>query len=574
MNIPRYTSSTVFVAVLLSALTTSALAAEVYKVEPLGLVAGGSEFTTVTDINASGAAAGHSNFGEDFTPQALYWNSAGQLTQLTPGDVRISSPAGISDAGTVVYSESGRIFSWDAGIVTDLGLGYASAVNGKGQIAGTFGGVFGIWTNGVVSPLPSPSPVTGSDIKDINNNADAVGAARFTDTNTVRAVIWRNGTVQEIGVLPGDVKSVANAINDIGQVVGYSENSSRKQRAFLWENGVIRDLGFPVGAESSAFGINNAGQITGRYFTPNTPYGLAFVWQNGVFRALSPELGAGNCGAYDINNVGQIIASCTKADYTAFRPFRLSPIAMAADLSVTLNATPIPATAGLPLVYTVTVTNLGNVIAADATLTQTLPVNGFIFGSVVSSKGSCTGASVVNCAFGNLAGGESAVVTISVTALPSDVYSSYYESSVVVATSTPDVNPNNNAAKLPFTVFANNAALSVHTVRSQLSAVRNGNITYTWEISNGGPLAARNVTLTDTLPSSLSFVSVNTTAGTCTGTVTIKCNMGEHRFGPTRVTIVAKAKVRGTITNRATVTSTTPDTYLGDNTDTVVTRVR
>lgn len=574
MNIPRYASSTAFAAVLLSALTTSALAAEVYKVEPLGLVAGGSEFTTVTDINASGAAAGHSNFGEDFTPQALYWNSAGQLTQLTPGDGRISSPAGISDAGVVVYSESGQIFSWDAGIVTDLGLGSASAVNGKGQIAGTFDGVFGIWTNGVVSPLLSPPLATGSVVNDINNNADAVGSALFTDTNSIRAVIWRNGTIQQIGVLPGDIKSVANAINDLGQVVGYSENSSRKQRAFLWENGVIRDLGFPVGAESSALGINNAGQITGRYFTPNTPYGLAFVWQNGVFRFLSPELGAGNCAGYDINNAGQIVAACTNPNYSYFKPFRLSPIGMAADLSVTLTATPVPATAGLPLVYTAKVTNLGNVIASNATLTQTLPANGFIFGSVVSSKGSCTGASVVNCAFGNLASGESALVTISVTALPSDVTSSYYESSVVVATSALDVNPDNNAAKLPFTVFANNAALSVHTIRSQLSAVRGGNITYTWEISNGGPLAASNTTLTNTLPSSLSFVSVNTTAGTCTGTVTIKCNLGEHRFRPTTVTIVARAKTRGTITNRATVTSTTPDTYLGDNTATVVTRVR
>ncbi len=572
MNIPRYASRMAFAAVLLSGIAVPALAT-VYKVDTLEPVPSGFEFTTPTDINASGAVAGHSNYGEDFS-RSVYWNTAWQLTDLTPGDGRMSNTAGISDAGVVVYSESGRIFSWDAGIVTDLGLGFASAVNGKGQIAGTFGGVFGIWTNGVVSPLPSPSPVTGSDIQDINNNADAVGAARFTDTNSIRAVIWRNGTVQQIGVLPGDISSVATAINDIGQVVGYSEDSSRKQRAFLWENGVIRDLGFPVGAESSAFGINNDGQITGRYFTPNTPYGLAFVWQNGVFRVLSPELGAGNCAAFDINNAGQITAGCTKADYTAFRPFRLSPIAMAADLSVTLTATPIPATASLPLVYTAKVTNIGNVIAANATLTQTLPANGFIFGSVVSSKGSCTGASVVNCAFGNLAGGESAVVTISVTALPSDVTSSRYESSVVVATSALDVNPDNNAARLPFAVFANNAALSVHTINSQLSAIRGGNITYTWEVSNGGPLAARNTTLTNTLPGSLSFVSVKTTAGTCTGTVTITCNLGDHRYGPTTVTIVARAKVRGTIANRATVTSTTPDTYLGDNTDTVITRVR
>jgi len=80
--------------------------------------------------------------------------------------------------------------------------------------------------------------------------------------------------------------------------------------------------------------------------------------------------------------------------------------------------------------------------------------------------------------------------------------------------------------------------------------------------------------LTDTLPSSLSLVSVKTTLGTCSGTVTIKCDLGNYQYSGITVTIVATAKVSGTITNSATVTSTTPDSYLGDNKATVITKVR
>ncbi len=572
MKIPRDIPSMAFIAVLLSGMAAPALAM-IYKVDTLEPVSGGFEFTTPTDINASGAVAGHSNYGEDFT-WSVYWNAGGKLTDLTPGDGRVSTTAGISDAGVVVYAESGRFYSWNAGTVTDLGSGNPGAVNGKGQIAGTFSGIFGVWTNGVVTPLPVPSSGAAGNASDINNNADVVGSAYYTDTKSYRAVIWRNGTIQQIGVLPGDVSSVANAINDAGQVVGYSVSSTGKWRAFLWENGVLRDLGFPAGSQSYAYGINNAGQIVGGFFIPNTPYGRAFIWQSDVIRDLSPELGAGNCSAYDINDAGQMTAACTRADYTYLRPFRLTPVAMAGDLSVTLTATPLPATVGLPLVYKVNVTNIGNMTATNTTLVHTLPASGFTMVSLVSSKGICNGVSVVTCTMGNLVGGESAIVTITVIPLAINASTAYYESDVVAMTTTPDINPENNSAKIKFSVFANNAALSVHSLNSQTSAIRDGNITYIWEVSNGGPLAASNATLMDTLPSSLSLVSVTSTAGTCTGTVTITCNLGAYRFGPVKVTIVAKAKVRGTITNRATVTSTTPDTYLGDNTATVVTRVK
>jgi probable HAF family extracellular repeat protein len=64
----------------------------------------------------------------------------------------------------------------------------------------------------------------------------------------------------DLGTLPGDSYSVAEAINDQGQIVGRS-GSGMGERAFLWEDGRMTDLGV-----YNAVDINNSGQIAGSYY--------------------------------------------------------------------------------------------------------------------------------------------------------------------------------------------------------------------------------------------------------------------------------------------------------------------
>lgn len=574
MMTPNFALNSVLASILVAGINTSTFAAT-YKVDPLpqASVNGYTVATTVNKINSKGEAAGSTSVGESGTG-SVFWDAVGQVTNLTPGDSPYTTTAGISDAGTVVYSDvnfGGAFYAWNAGTLTSLGSGYAGAVNGKGQIAGMFGNVFGIWTDGAVTALPLPVGSMYGTASDINNNGDVVGYAYFTATSAYRAVVWRNGTVQEIGTLAGDVSSSGKAINDAGQVVGQSSSSTNSSRAFLWDNGVFTDLSLNTDANSFAFGINNAGQVVGGFATPGSAVGHPFVWQNGVRSSLSSTVGdANNCSANDVNDAGQMVVSC----YNPYTAFRLTPVTSAADLSINFSATPTPATVGLPLVYTTTVTNIGSATAANATLTQNLPSSGFSVGSITTSQGSCSGSTVVNCAFGDLAPAASSVVTVTVTPLAIVGNTSSVDANAVVATSSPDISSVNDAANLHFSVYANNAALSVYSKNTQTSATKGSTITYTWEISNGGPLSAKNVILTDTLPSSVSFVSAKSTVGTCTGTTTVKCDLGEQKYGPITVTIVAKTKVSGTITNSATVTSTTHDTYLVDNKATVVTKVR
>jgi probable HAF family extracellular repeat protein len=72
----------------------------------------------------------------------------------------------------------------------------------------------------------------------------------------------------DLGTL-GGINSEAMGLNDLGQIVGYSETSSGNTHAFLWENGHgMQDLNNLIPAGSGwellrALGINKDGQIVG-----------------------------------------------------------------------------------------------------------------------------------------------------------------------------------------------------------------------------------------------------------------------------------------------------------------------
>lgn len=95
-------------------------------------------------------------------------------------------------------------------------------------------------------------------------------------------------------------------------------------------------------------------------------------------------------------------------------------------------------------------------------------------------------------------------------------------------------------------------------------------VTYTFEATDTGPFAAPGTTLTDTLPSGVSFVSANASQGSCSGTTTVTCNLGKVPEGETAtVTITVTATASGSITNTAQVSSERPDPDTADNTASV-----
>ncbi|HEU0077341.1 MAG TPA: PKD domain-containing protein, partial [Longimicrobiaceae bacterium] len=94
------------------------------------------------------------------------------------------------------------------------------------------------------------------------------------------------GAIQSLGVLPGGTASAASAINNAGQVVGYSTVAG-KLRAFVWTaaNGMKGLSTLPGGGDTRAYDINAGGQITGyavaadglRHAVLWTPQGAGYV---------------------------------------------------------------------------------------------------------------------------------------------------------------------------------------------------------------------------------------------------------------------------------------------------------
>jgi uncharacterized repeat protein (TIGR01451 family) len=121
---------------------------------------------------------------------------------------------------------------------------------------------------------------------------------------------------------------------------------------------------------------------------------------------------------------------------------------------------------------------------------------------------------------------------------------------------------------------AANFDLSVTKADAPDPVLVNNNLTYTITVANGGPDVAPAVTLTDTLPLGLSFVSAtpsNAPAGSCSGTTTVTCNLGAINSGA-NVTVTIVVTVTGAavspLSNTASASGTGNDTNTANNSDT------
>ena len=166
------------------------------------------------------------------------------------------SPTTSTTRGTVVGWSVNGPFIWSAGVVTYLTAhdgASANAIplglNNKGRVVGTALGVDGnqhatIWNNGVPQDLGLLPAGDASRAEDINELGHVVGSAVGSDNTRTHAFIW---TGQELTLLPDGLPnrgSVAMAINNLDQVVGYDiDPGTRTARAVMWDHGTVTYLG-------------------------------------------------------------------------------------------------------------------------------------------------------------------------------------------------------------------------------------------------------------------------------------------------------------------------------------------
>jgi probable HAF family extracellular repeat protein len=170
-------------------------------------------------------------------------------------------------------------FLWNGAKMIDLGslggtFGFGYALNRRGQVVGSSdleGDLVAhpfFWDRGVMTDIGTFGGSFG-DAFSVNDGGEVVGGANLPDESR-HAFLWKNGSLKDLGVLPGDQCSGAWSINSQGQVVGVSGVChSEVHRAFLWEHGEmvdLKDLIFPrsdvilvepnVVADNGEIGIN------------------------------------------------------------------------------------------------------------------------------------------------------------------------------------------------------------------------------------------------------------------------------------------------------------------------------
>jgi uncharacterized repeat protein (TIGR01451 family) len=93
-------------------------------------------------------------------------------------------------------------------------------------------------------------------------------------------------------------------------------------------------------------------------------------------------------------------------------------------------------------------------------------------------------------------------------------------------------------------------------------------------VTNNGPDTAHNVQMSDPLPVQVTFVSVSTTQGTCTGGQLVSCQLGTLAKGASAtITILVKPRATGLVTNTATTVGTEAESNTANNTATTTTLV-
>jgi probable HAF family extracellular repeat protein len=105
-----------------------------------------------------------------------------------------------------------------------------------------------------------------SHADDINNLGDIVGRTHFPTVPAWRAFLFHDGVAINLGVLDGFVSSEALAINDAGEIIGFSFDDDGRSESFVYANGVMYPLkdALPPGWSAIAVGaVNSFGEIAG-----------------------------------------------------------------------------------------------------------------------------------------------------------------------------------------------------------------------------------------------------------------------------------------------------------------------
>jgi probable HAF family extracellular repeat protein len=312
-------------------------AANLYSMTDLGVLPGGNSsaglgIDTAGQIAGTSDAADPSGTGE----RGFLATESGVINLgLPPVPFVLSSAApDLNDNRQVIVNGNNgapHAFIWSNGVFTNITT-LPDAVYSEGHRIDKYGRVVG----SVVLQLPNNSfphhaflytgqamidlnPWFGndySDALDINQDGAIVGEARFAGSSVIHGFLLKDGAAISLGPSP-DITSEANAINGNELIVGGAYFDGVHERPMMYLDGQMTDLGLlPQASSGTATAVNDMGVIVGFCVLPNN-HQRAFVYaagqMKGLTEALRPDRGWIIEQANDINDSGEIAATARDA---------------------------------------------------------------------------------------------------------------------------------------------------------------------------------------------------------------------------------------------------------------------
>ncbi len=201
---------------------------------------------------------------------------------------------------------------------------YGAAINEAGQVAGTGSVTPGgpphalLYSRGVVTDLGTLPGATATVVTDINRKGQVVGYAgeetepfsgQFT---SVHGFVYTNGSLQDLGTLPGGNYVFTKAINDDGTVIGQALTADDTcAQAYFYRNGVMSPIGTCETTQVARY-INKRGNIVGATPPNSNDRTQGFFSKDGTsvvtMNCLDnvPCSGSSYTEAADLNDKGQV----------------------------------------------------------------------------------------------------------------------------------------------------------------------------------------------------------------------------------------------------------------------------
>jgi probable HAF family extracellular repeat protein len=272
-----------------------------------------------TGMNNAGQIVGFAGTGDGAIHAVLY--AGGVLADLGGMGGTDSYATALNEAGAIVgvtlrASGEQHAFLYQDGAVRDLGAGTAArGINTRGDVVGTLDTASGssgfLYRAGILTALANPGTGRDGTAVGINDHGTVAGdATSGADAASRRPFLYQHGQMSELDMPNGHSIVGVSAINNAGQIAGYSTGPDGAMHALLYQHGAMQDLGGLGDAHLDIHDLNEHGTLVGT--ASNEDDGLIpFMSLNGALvdlnTLLDPLLGLHIFSAYANNDLGQIV---------------------------------------------------------------------------------------------------------------------------------------------------------------------------------------------------------------------------------------------------------------------------